>query len=326
MPAPVAQETAEDADDPLVLERERGQLRQQVDLVQDDRLRTLVEAGAVERELACRSCGSAPRRPPRTQSITCSSSRARSRWARNSCPRPIPSLAPSIRPGMSATVSWRAVRRLDRPEHRRERRERVVGDLRLRVREPAQERRLARVRQPGHRRVGEQLQPQLHLRLVGRLPHLGEPRRLADRRREARVAAAALAAAGEDDARVRTREVGDQLALGAVRLRPDRDRELDRGAVGAVLARAAARLAAAGLELRLRAERGEVAQAGVGDEDDVAAAAAVAAVGPALGHVLLAPEAQASVAAAARQHLDAGAIVEQEAPSSGRSRWTRRPR
>ena len=39
-------------------------------------------------------------------SITCRSSRARSRWARNSWPRPMPSLAPSIRPGTSATVSW----------------------------------------------------------------------------------------------------------------------------------------------------------------------------------------------------------------------------
>ena len=162
---------------------------------------------------------------------------------------------------MSATVSWRAVRRLDRAEHRRQRRERVVGDLRLRVREAAQQRRLAGVRQAGHRRVGEQLQPQLDLRLLGRLPHLGEARRLPDRRREARVAAAALAAAGEDDAGVRPREVRDQLALGAVRLRADGDGELDRGAVGAVLARAAAGLAAAGLELRLRAEEGEVAQA-----------------------------------------------------------------
>ena len=42
----------EDADDPLVLDREAGRLGQQVDLVQHDRLRPLVEAGAVERELA----------------------------------------------------------------------------------------------------------------------------------------------------------------------------------------------------------------------------------------------------------------------------------
>ena len=197
------------------------------------------------------------------------------------------------------------------PEHRRERRERVVGDLRLRVRDPAQERRLARVREPGHRGVREQLQPQLDLGLSGRLPHLGEARRLPGRRREARVAAAAVAAAREDDARVRPREVRDQVALGAVRLRPDGNRELDRLAVGAVLARAAARLAAAGPELRLRAERGEVAQVGVGDGATTSPPRPPSPPsGPPFGHVLLAPEAQASVAAAAGQHLDAGAVVE----------------
>ena len=47
------------------------------------------------------------------------------------------------------------VGRVDRAEHRLERRERVVGDLRLRVRDPAQQRRLAGVRQPDERRVGD---------------------------------------------------------------------------------------------------------------------------------------------------------------------------
>ena len=67
------------------------------------------------------------------------------------------------------------------------------------------------------------------------------------------------------------------------------------------------------LNLVFARNEGEVAEAGVGDEDDVAAAAAVAAVGPALRHVLLAPEAQASVAAAAGEHLDAGAVVKHRA-------------
>ena len=35
-------------------------------------------------------------------STTCNSRRQRSTWRRKSCPRPMPSLAPSIRPGMSA--------------------------------------------------------------------------------------------------------------------------------------------------------------------------------------------------------------------------------
>jgi len=41
------------------------------------------------------------------ESITCNSKFARSRCARNSWPRPTPSLAPSINPGTSATVSCR---------------------------------------------------------------------------------------------------------------------------------------------------------------------------------------------------------------------------
>ena len=54
-----------------------------------------------------------------------------------------------------------AVLALDRPQHRRERRERVVGDLRRRPRQPAQQRGLAGVRQPDQPDVGQQFQPQL---------------------------------------------------------------------------------------------------------------------------------------------------------------------
>ena len=91
---------------------------------------------------------------------------------------------------------------------------------------------------------------------------------------------------------------------------PDRHGEDDVVAVGAVLARAAAVAAAPRVEDRLRAEGREIAQIGVGDEDDVAAAAAVAPVRPALRHELLAAEAEAAVAAAARLDANADAIVE----------------
>ena len=56
-----------------------------------------------------------------------------------------------------------AVRRVDRPQHRLERRERVVGDLRLRIGDARQERRLAGIRETDERGVGEQLQVQLEL-------------------------------------------------------------------------------------------------------------------------------------------------------------------
>ena len=51
------------------------------------------------------------------------------------------------------------VRCVHRPEDRGQRRERVLGDLRLRVRDAANQRRLAGVRQADERSVGEQLEP-----------------------------------------------------------------------------------------------------------------------------------------------------------------------
>jgi hypothetical protein len=58
------------------------------------------------------------------------------------------------------------------------------------------------------------------------------------------------------------------------------------------------------------AEGREIAQRGIGDHDDVAAASTVPAVGPALGDVLLAPEAQAAVTAAAGLDVDLRPVVE----------------
>ena len=130
-------------------------------------------------------------------------------------------------------------------EHGLERRERVVGDLRLRVRDAAKERRLARVREAGERRVDHELEPELELELVAGQARLGEARRLPSRRREARVAAAALAPARDDDAAVRRGQVGDEALVGVDELRADGHAELDVLTVGAVLlaARGRSRLA-----------------------------------------------------------------------------------
>jgi hypothetical protein len=57
-------------------------------------------------------------------------------------------------------------------------------------------------------------------------------------------------------------------------------------------------------------KRREIAQRGVADEHDVATAAAVAAVGPALRDVRLAAEGDGAVPTVAAPHLDAGSIVE----------------
>jgi hypothetical protein len=58
------------------------------------------------------------------------------------------------------------------------------------------------------------------------------------------------------------------------------------------------------------AEEGKVAQVGIGEQQDVAAVAAVAAVRAALGNVLLAPEAERAVPAASAADLDPRPIVE----------------
>ena len=138
------------------------------------------------------------------------------------------------------------------------------------------------------------------------------------------------AAARDDDPRAGSGQVGDDLSVGVEHLRPHRHAQLDVGTVGAVLAAPAARLPARGLEDPLRAEGREIAEVGIGDQDHVAAAAAVAAVGTTLRHVLLAAKAEAAVPAAARNHLDLRPIVKHppslppgrtnQAPSSIRSR------
>ena len=200
---------------------------------------------------------------------------------------------------------------LDRAELRRERRERVVRDLRRGIRDAAQQRRLAGVREAEQRGVADHLEAQLEVGRLALLAHLGGAGSLADGRREAAVAATAAAAARDHDPCAGVREIGDRhLAAGVVDLRAERhvdDRVL---AVPAGLAAALAVHAALAAQVPAEAERREVAHVRVGEQHDVAAVAAVAAVGPALRHELLAPERHAAVAAASRLDHDGRAIVE----------------
>ena len=92
-------------------------------------------------------------------------------------------------------------------------------------------------------------------------------------------------------------------------LGPGRNAQLERLAVGAVAQRALPVAAAARLEMRAAAVEREVAQRFVADQDDVAAAAAVTAVGTALGDVRLAAEAEAAVAARTRLDVNSRSIV-----------------
>src|SRR5262249_3900663 len=121
-------------------------------------------------------------------------------------------------------------------------------------------------------------------------------------------------------------EVGDQLLVGVEHLRPDRKPQLDFGAGCPVLAAPPPGLSATALERPLRAQPGEIAQIGISEQDDVAAAAAVTAAGPGLRDGLLAAQAQAAVAAAAGSNVDPCPVVEHQSTRIARTaRRTLRP-
>ena len=140
-------------------------------------------------------------------------------------------------------------------------------------------------------------------------PRLGEPRRLVRRAGEALVAAAARTAPRHQ----RPLPGRDEVVDGAVgldqRLGPGRHADLERLAVLAVAQRPLPVAAPARLEVRPAPEALQIAQRVVAHEHDVAAATAVATVRPALGHVRLAAEAEAAVAAAAGVDVDSRAIL-----------------
>ena len=102
------------------------------------------------------STGSRPVAPD--MSTRCTSTFVRSRWRRNWWPRPWPRCAPSISPGTSATTKLRSSLEADDAEVRRQRGERVVGDLRPRRGDARDQRRLAGVGEADQADVGEQLQ------------------------------------------------------------------------------------------------------------------------------------------------------------------------
>ena len=94
-----------------------------------------------------------------------------------------------------------AVVGLERAEHRLERRERIVGDLRPRARQPREQRGLAGVRQPDEADVGEQLELQLDQPSSPGRPRSASRGAWRVGGREALVAAAARAAAARTSRR-----------------------------------------------------------------------------------------------------------------------------
>src|SRR4051812_20377404 len=195
-------------------------------------------------------------------------------------------------------------------EHRLERRERIVGHLRVGARQPAQQRRLARVGQPDQPDVGQQLQPHLEPALLPRHALLGEARRLARRVGELLVAPPARTAARDDHALARPHEVVHVPVVLRAPHRPWRHADFERLARRAVAQRPLPVPAAPRPVVRLALEGLQVAQRRIADEHDVAAAPTVAAVRAASGHVRLAAEAHGAIPATAGLHEDPRLVVQ----------------
>ncbi len=152
---------------------------------------------------------------------------------------------------------------------------------------------------------------QLDDALLARQPALRQPRRLPHGGGELLVAAAAGPAARHGHLLAGPDEV-EARAVPARHLRAGRDADDQRRPVGAEALRALAVPAPLRPVVRAALERLEVAQGVVAAQDHVAAAAAVTAVGAALGDVRLAAERQRAVAAPAGADLDPGTIGEHQ--------------
>ena len=164
--------------------------------------------------------------------------------------------------------------------------------------------------------VGHELHLELDPMLQRGLALLGERRGSTGRRDEMGVAPAAAAAGCDDDALAIMGEVGD-LVRGLHGLRIDLSNDGTHGnlkdqilSVLSILASALAMRAALGAEMVLESVVDKRRELGVGLDDDVTAATAVAAVGPALGNERLAAEGHASGSAVAALDVDTADVGE----------------
>ncbi len=196
-------------------------------------------------------------------------------------------------------------------EVRFERRERVVGDLRAGRRHDADQRALADVREPDERDIGHQLHLELEPPVLAVLALLGEARRTALVRQELGVAAPTPPTGGRQPAIAVAKQFGEQLAAvevghhGALG-----HRDLDRRPALAVLVLALAVHPVVGAAVRMVAERQQGRHVVVGDEPDVAALAAVAAVRAAHHDRALASERHAARAAITAAHVELAFVDE----------------
>src|SRR5438132_1131273 len=187
--------------------------------------------------------------------------------------------------------------------------ERIIGDFRMSLREPPQQRRLAGVGQADQAGVGDHLQFQDDPAFLAGHAGRSFTGRAVGRGGKGAIAASAASALRHGDLLARFGQVAQDMAAVAVE-NQGAGRDVEEEVVGAwaVAVGRPAGAAALGAPMLLVHNRGQAVGAGHGADDDAAAVAAVAAVRPAARHVLLAPEAADAAAAVAPLYIDHNAI------------------
>ena len=159
--------------------------------------------------------------------------------------------------------------------------------------------------------LGRPTSPIAAIKFRTRKSRLRVARRLALRRREARVATTAVTPRDELHALSGLFEVGDLLvALDIEDEGARRNRDLTIVTVAAETLVAIARGAVLGLEQFVVAEIAEVILAAIADDPNAAAITTVATVGPTERYELLAPEGNGPASAVARLHADSNDVTE----------------
>ena len=148
-------------------------------------------------------------------------------------PRPLPSCAPAMSPGISAMTKDRSPVEPHHSQARREGRKRIVGNARTRRAEPRNQRGFANIGETHQPDVGEQLQFQPQIEHHARRARFGFARGLVSRSGKARVATSAASALGGDHLQARRVKIPKLFSAGqVVNHRAHGERH---GVIGAVL-------------------------------------------------------------------------------------------
>src|SRR6516164_6572609 len=196
-------------------------------------------------------------------------------------------------------------------ELRLQRRERIVGDLRPGVRDRSEERRFAGVGQANQANIGDQLQAQPNPGLTAGPAGIGAARRAIGRALVMHVAETAIASLQEDPPLAAARQIGEHLpVLGIHDLGPDRDLQDEILTVGAGALAPCPRSAGRCPEMLAIAVVDQGVQIVRRSKDDVAAFAAVAAVGAAELDELRAAKARGPAPAVTTLQVDLALVEE----------------